>query len=573
MAKSVTVKIISDTTKRNMGHLAGIVILTAACVGLSLVTPVVFKMIIDVILPQGKYNMLLGFVGLLIGVPVLCSFIENWRNKEFYYLSNEIVQTLRRDTFIACLKMKICCIERIGAQKLMQLITRGCGRISEVLLSDSILIVTNLLQLIGVAVVLFRFNYIIACACLCISPLLFFLMKYSRGSIKKTQTDFYNILNEGEQNILEALLGARTVKAFGGYTYEENKMADWLNRHYTIFLKAKKVHEYVRKILPEMLNQIMYGIIFLLCVYLFIKSDITMGELVAVIAYVPKIFSAITGLLSIQLSYKAVENVIHELDEVYSLPADGKGRLCGAPHNEVIVFKDVAFSYGRSEFCLRTSFSVRENEFVAIVGESGCGKSTVIDLLLKYYEPQNGQILFRGTDIAEFDTNRLRSEVAVVSQDCFLWNTTLMNNIIYPDVSAKPERYKEAVEKAALTDFIQGLPQKDDTMISVFAGNISGGEKQRIAIARAVYRDFDILVLDEPTSALDVITAEKIHQYLKSIKGKKTVIMITHRLEFVREADKILVMKQGKIIEQGNYEALMEKHEAFYDMIYKDKCE
>jgi len=232
---------------------------------------------------------------------------------------------------------------------------------------------------------------------------------------------------------------------------------------------------------------------------------------------------------------------------------------------------NVSFSYGarQKKVLENISFEVRPGEVVALVGESGVGKSTLVDLVSHYYRPTGGHIYIDGHDVSRLDLYMLRSHIAVVPQEPLLFNDTVKNNIRYGNFSASDEEVEQAAKLAYAKDFIANFPQKYNQLVGERGIKLSVGQKQRIAIARAILRSPSILILDEPTSALDAKSEDFIQKSLEFLMEKRTTFIIAHRLSTVRKADMILVLEKGRIIEKGTHEDLLRIPKGVYRRLYE----
>jgi len=235
--------------------------------------------------------------------------------------------------------------------------------------------------------------------------------------------------------------------------------------------------------------------------------------------------------------------------------------------NKNIVFQDVSFHYGNEEEQVldNINFSIDSGEIIALVGPSGAGKSTLVDLIPRFYDTIAGSILIDGKNIKDIDINSLRSLMGIVTQETFLFNDTIRANISYGAESIEDNIIKDAATAANAHDFIKKLPDGYDTIIGERGISLSGGQRQRIAIARAIVKNPPILILDEATSSLDTESEKNVQEAIEKLMRNRTVIVIAHRLSTVHNADKILVLDNGKIIDEGNHEELINR-----DGVYKE---
>jgi ABC-type multidrug transport system fused ATPase/permease subunit len=233
----------------------------------------------------------------------------------------------------------------------------------------------------------------------------------------------------------------------------------------------------------------------------------------------------------------------------------------------------VTFAYEERRGQLHNlSFCIRPGEFVAIVGPSGGGKTTILDLIMRLYEPDQGQVLLNGEEIKKYRLSEIRNKITMVSQDFFLFNRSIRDNLLYVNPSASQQELDTVCQTAQILTFIQQLPDRFDTLIGERGIKLSGGEKQRLSIARALLRDAQMILMDEPTSQLDGKTEAQLMENLRSIFKRKTLIIVAHRLSTIIHANKIIVIKDGRVVEKGNHTELVAKHGFYQELIQKQQA-
>ncbi len=542
-----------------------VLIVGALCLISSLLpslTPLVYRHIIDGIIPAKDYAALLFYVLALIAIPVCTSLLHNIRNLHAYRLSDSLNRTLRTALFEKILSLTHAAHLRFGVNALVYRVTRACGQIGDVFLNSTVISLLNSsLSLIMVFIPMFMLNWQLALAVLLAFPLVYLLLGSAKKHVRENDKRLMETLMKGEQIIHEAFAGARVVKLNGGQARQTALLRSWLDAHTSAKLTSVKTHEFELTTLPEMCLQLLYGLIFILGALLAMKGGLSLGALVAFIAYVPQAFSAVRALLRIQTTYKSIEPTIQSVNEIFCAESEPAGSRMLPESPGRITFRNVSFSYSEeARFALRDlDFEILPGEAVAIVGETGGGKSTVFDLLLRLYAPLSGRIEIDGTDISEIELSAYRSRFSVVQQDHFLWSDTLEKNISYPEEAVDAERLTAAVTGAQLSSFLSGLPLKGKTLMGEKGQAVSGGERQRISLAHALYQDRGILLLDEPTSALDAVTEAAVRDMLLALRGRKTVLSITHRLSTIMEYDRVLLLRDGRIEESGPPRDLMKK--------------
>lgn len=553
-------QVIICSVKKNIGKVILLLLLCFIGALLPSVTPLVYQRIVDSLIPNGNFKLLYVYVAILIAIPVLTSLMLNIRNVIAFQLSEAITHTLRITLFEKIAKMEYKFFLKFGVKSLVYRLTRGCGQIGDVFLHNTVLsLINSSFSLILVFVPMLLLEYRLALMALVAFPVVYFLLGRVKQHVALRDKRLYQVLMRGEGMFYEALEGLRIMRLSGGIERQKEKINDWLDEHLEVKQASVNAHEFERVSLPELCLQILYGLIFILGAMLVMSGEMTIGELVAFVAYIPRSLSSIKELLLIQVNFKSVEPYFQSINEIFDAANESSGLLQSKDVKGHIAFQNVSFTYpGKENRALSNlNFEIRPCEMVAIVGETGGGKSTIFDLLLRFYEPSSGEILLDEVPICEYDIDVYRSHYATVQQSNFLWSDTLLNNVIFPDESSCRDVYLEAIRDAQLTEFVCQLPQKDNTLLGEGGQNVSGGERQRIGLAHAFYQNRKIMLLDEPTSALDAETESKIRNVLLSYKGKKTIVVVTHRLSSILQYDRVIVIKKGEIVENDAPKTLL----------------
>ena len=308
--------------------------------------------------------------------------------------------------------------------------------------------------------------------------------------------------------------------------------------------------------------------------YRVMGGALTIGGLIAFYTYIGKLFSPVFRLAQLNVTFQSALASIDRIFEFLDVEPEVRDAPDAIPVRDItgeVRFEGVHFSYQPGEPVLEDiSFSVRRGERIAIVGPSGVGKTTIIDLMMRFYDPALGVITLDGTDIRKLAVTSLRSHIGIVSQETFLFNTTIGENIRYGNRKAGKEEIMEAAGKANIHDFIQELPEGYETLVGDRGVRLSGGERQRLSIARAILKDPRILILDEATSSLDSKSENLIQRALDPIMRDRTTITIAHRLSTVVDSDRILVLSRGRIVERGSHWDLL-KEDGVYKMLWEEQ--
>lgn len=566
--ESTCIRIIKAIIRRRILLLGLIILLSFLTVGITAASPIVYKMLIDDFIPGKLISQVFIYVLLLVSIPISATLLSFVKDRVTYIFSNAISEELRRRAYNSCLHMEYSRFAKMGYQQAMRAITREVGQICDVFLRGQVLTVFNsVLQFIVAVIVLVALDWKIAVASFIIIPVLFFLISKSKNRIGNLEKELMMLLNRCDNYLTHAFLGIKTVKAFNAEPHEREEFDNWLKENKVINWRIKSLHEFVRTILPNVSQQLAYGIILVLCAYLVVKEQMTIGTLIAAVSYVPILFASLNALLGTRIGYEAVRNSIRVLDGIFDSAQESGTITELEDFSYALCVKNLDFTYGRDDFHIRIeNLSLKTGEMLAIVGESGSGKSALFDVLCKFYRVESGSVQIFGEEINDIQPETLRNIVRLVSQNVVLWNKTIEENIIYPTkkMDKNEEKYRECIRKAGLSSFLESLAQGDQTVLGDFGSQISGGEKQRIAFARALYSEYEIMLLDEPTAALDSIHAEIVFDTIMEEKKKgKAMIVVTHDILKAMQADQIAVMKDGCIVELGTPEKLISEGEEF----------
>ena len=435
--------------------------------------------------------------------------------------------------------------------------------------------ITNIVTFLGVLIVLLTINArlaLITCApipLILISGVIFSrkVRPYFRISQQK--------MGELNAKLQDNLSGIHEIQSFGQEAYETSRIDEKNFAHVKAMLQALKISAIFHPSV-EFVSSI--GTILVVAVggYLAYYNGLRVEDIVAFLLYLSLFYAPVTGLANLlenmQQSLAGAERVLMILDA----PCEIKDKEGAVPLKDVkgeITFDHVSFSYIKDIPVLKdVSFRCAPGQMLALVGPTGVGKTTITQLISRFYEPDEGRILIDGQDIQDITIGSLRQNISAVLQDTFLFNGTIAENISYARPDATMDEIRDAAKAANISEEIEAMPDGYDTVTGERGVKLSGGQKQRIAIARAILRRSPIIVLDEATASVDVETEEQIRDAINSLSGRKTIIAIAHRLSTIRHADQILVIEEGSIVEQGSHEQLM-KLNGIYARMNKKRSE
>ncbi|WP_314923456.1 ABC transporter ATP-binding protein [Mogibacterium diversum] len=319
------------------------------------------------------------------------------------------------------------------------------------------------------------------------------------------------------------------------------------------------------------IQRIVMGITTVAMVYvslnLNLSGELPLAETILMIMASFIIFEGLIGAGSNMAILRACENAIDSVGFIDSMPDMKEGSITEPIKNHNIVFKDVYFSYDDRPILKDVSAEIKENTMTAIAGPSGSGKTTFCNLIARFWDVNSGEILIGGKNIREYKIENLMNSISMVFQDVYLFEDTIENNIKFGKQNASHEEVVQAAKKARCHEFIEALPEGYNTLIGEGGASLSGGEKQRISIARAMLKDAGIIIFDEATANIDPENEDKLKEAIESLTKNKTVIMIAHRLKTIRNADQILVLKDGEIVERGSHEELIKNNGLYSDLI------
>lgn len=483
-----------------------------------------------------------------------------------YYKSRYLSEVVANELRYSLLDKMIDLNTRFFAQ-----VKSGSGGLLSRSLNDTIIIQQGMNQYVDllrepfvavvIVVAMFWVNFKLSLACIIVVPVISFVIRNVSKALRSLSSRSQENLDQITKSLKETVDGIRIIHAYNLETFVRTKFRHKIDHYNSIRKKIAKRMEIASPINEFVVSLLVAG----MCIFvgqLIFKGDSNLGEFFAFVALaanldkpIKKIQQAFVGAQQTDVSIARVFEIIDNTDNVKELPSSEQ---LDFPKNwDTIEFKNVRFQYENISVLKGINLKVRRGESIAIVGESGSGKSTLVNLLERFIDPVEGQILIGGVDTQKLNLKQLRNEIAYVSQDTFLFDETVEENIRFGDTSRTHEQMIEAAQKANAIKFIEKLPNGFSSFTGERGSNFSGGEKQRISIARAIYKDAPILILDEATSALDSASEAEVQKGISSLLQNRTAFIIAHRLSTVQSADRIIVMDAGQIAEQGTHDELL----------------
>ena len=516
-------------------------------------------------------QLLLLILGLYL-MSALFSFIQGWLMTG---VSNKLTYDFRKSISKKINQLPLSYFDHTSQGEVLSRITNDVDTINQTLSQNLSQMVTSVTAVIGVLVMMISINWIMTLVILVILPLsgifISFVVKRSQKYFKEQQ-DYLGHING---HIEEMFGGHLVVKAFNG---EENSTRKFNDINTTLYDSAWKSQFFSGLMMPVMnfIGNLGYVAVAILGAYLAFRNLITVGDIQAFIQYVRSFTQPIAQIASIsnvlQQTAAASERVFEFLDESEEI-ADVEDPVRLASVVGEIDFKNVEFGYDPDKTIIKDfSAKIVPGQKIAIVGPTGAGKTTIVKLVMRFYDVNSGAILLDGHDLRNFDRGDLRELIGMVLQDAWLYNGTIMENIRYGRLDATDEEVYAAARAANVDHFIRTLPDGYNMVVDEEGSNVSQGQKQLLTIARAILSDPRILILDEATSSVDTRTEVLIQDAMEKLMVNRTNFIIAHRLSTIRNADLILVMNMGDIVEQGSHDELMAK-DGFYAELYKSQFE
>ena len=551
------------------------VVLAALTVAFTLYVPILTGDAVDLIIDKGLVDMpgifaIMKKIGIVMVLTAIAQWVMNTCNN---YITYHVIQDIRKDAFA---KLEILPLKYIDARSYGDIVSRVIADVdtfADGLLMGFTQLFTGIITIVGTLFFMLMTNVPITLVVVCITPVSFFVAKF----IAKSTHDMFKQQSEarGEQTaLIEEMIGnQKVVKTFSQEDEATQRFAK-INERLGVCSLNATFYSSITNPATRFVNSLVYAGVGIFGAYVAIKGGITVGRLSTLLSYAnqyTKPFNEISGVVTeFQNALVCASRIFELIEEEPQIP-DASDALVLEEAQGNITLEDVYFSYVSDKKLIQDfSLSVKPGQRVAIVGPTGCGKTTVINLLMRFYDVNSGSIKVDGTDIRNITRGSLRTNFGMVLQETWLRSGTILDNIRMGKPEATEEEVIEAAKAAHAHGFIKRLPQGYHTVITEDGGSLSQGQKQLLCIARVMLCLPPMLILDEATSSIDTRTEIRIQKAFARMMQGRTSFIVAHRLSTIREADIILVMKDGNIIEQGNHDSLL-KLGGFYAELYRSQ--
>ncbi|MDD5965962.1 MAG: ABC transporter ATP-binding protein [Blautia sp.] len=533
------------------------------------VAPMIIQRALDVAIPDKNFRLLFSLVGALIGIYTVSVIFTTIRSKIMVDVSQSIIYDIRKDLFAHLQKLPFQYYDDRPHGKILIRVVNYVNSVSDMLSNGLINILLESFNLLFIVIFMFLVDVQMALVVLCGVPVLMVFMFWIKNRQRKAWQAVSNKNSNLNAYLQENIVGARITQIFAREDENARIFQDLSNDCRQTWNTAVR---YSNLVWPgiDSISVCVRAAIFLFGLVLFGEGNKSLGTIVAISSYASFFWQPIMNLGNIfnnfinNIAY--LERIFETMDEPVTISDKENAREMPKIRGEV-TFDHVSFSYDKSKKILKdVSFTVKPGESIALVGPTGAGKSTIVNLISRFYNVDSGRVLIDGQDISDVTIHSLRSQMGIMMQDSFIFSGTIGDNIRYGKLTASEEEIQKASQIVCADEFISRMPEGYDTEVRERGSMLSQGQKQLISFARTLLSDPSILILDEATSSIDVQTEKALQTGLNAMLQGRTSFIIAHRLSTIRDCDRIMYIDDGGILETGTHEELMAKKGHYYKL-------
>ncbi|MFB7142456.1 ABC transporter ATP-binding protein [Gottfriedia sp. NPDC056225] len=540
---------------------------------LGILPPIIIQHIVDTALPNKNLSLLVYLVLASLSTTIISGLLGVWQNYLNAYVAQNIIYDMRNQMYVHLQQMPLQFYSNVKQGEVITRMTADISGVKAVFDSTIVSFANNLFILISTAVTLLVMNWKLGILGLIIVPL-FILPTRKMGSIRWSIAKQTQEKTSEQNHIIQETLsisGYLLMKLFTKEKREYNTFDEINVQSTNLKIKESMAGRWFMMILSTF-TSIGPMLIYLYGGYLYFQGEITIGAIISFVALLGRLYGPVGQLTNLYVNITSSIALFERIFEYFDMKLTIKDRENAVEMNVMnldIEFEEVSFNYQKDKTALQNiSFIAPSGTMTALVGPSGAGKTTITNLIPRLYDMTSGSIKIGGRDIREFTIQSLRSHIGLVTQDSYLFNGTIKENLLYAKDDASDEEIIEACKAAYIHDFIMELPNGYDTVVGNRGIKLSGGEKQRLSIARVLLKNPEIIILDEATSSLDTLSEFYIQSAIQGLLKNKTSIVIAHRLSTIMAADHIIVLQDGEIVEEGKHDELLMEN-GLYKELYK----
>lgn len=542
------------------------VVVTVIAAVMNMIGPYLVKVAIDSGIAKGDLLLVTVVLALTLGVYLVYFLLTAKQTLIVSVVGQKILRRLRQQMFEHLQRLPLTYFDKHPTGVIVSRLVNDVSVMNDLLTNGLLTLLGDCMTLVGMLIMMVVLSPILALVTFATLPIMGIAIWIFTQKAKVAYRVTREKIGAVAADFQESIDGMRVVQAFARERTSQDQFDVINDENRWAFIKANSLSSALMPVVEfdsalATIAVISYG------GYLAIQGQVTIGVIVAFLAYITRFFAPIRTLTQfynqLQAATAGAEKVFELLDEPVTIYESPQALTLERVEGEV-EFRDVSFSYGREPVLSQVSFHAAPGEMVAMVGHTGAGKTTVASLLTRFYDPVEGAVLLDGHDLRDLTFDTLRNNIALVLQDNFLFAGTIRENIRYGRPGASDEEVEAAARAANAEDFILRMPMAYETLVMERAANLSLGQRQLVAIARAVLADPRVLILDEATSNIDSRTEQLVQQALHKLLAGRTSLVIAHRLSTIRAADQVLVLDAGEIVERGRHDELLHRQGAYY---------